>query len=159
MQAALRNKGVARQVTVPVSAGLLADTAGYFEALTAYRGGEAEPIVRCFAQASVAATANGRELVADLRAIRRRWHGAITARSDSAAWRVADLPIGQPVVNAVLVAREPGIESTNAHRYLNPLAAAGILVETAGGRRNRVWRCSEVLGALDDFPGRAVRRV
>jgi len=67
--------------------------------------------------------------------------------------------VGHPVVNAVLVARELGIDSTNAHRHLNPLAAAGILVETAGGRRNRAWRCPEVLAALDDFAGRVIRRV
>ena len=33
----LRRKGVTRNVTVPVSAGLLTDTAGYFDALTAFR--------------------------------------------------------------------------------------------------------------------------
>ena len=52
MQAMLRNKGMTRQVTVPISAGLLADTGAYFAALTAYREGDAAPIVERFAQAS-----------------------------------------------------------------------------------------------------------
>ena len=73
----------------------------------------------------------------------------IAARSDSAVWRVADLLTRRPVVNAALLAQELGIESTNAHRYLNPLAEAGILVEAASGPRNRVWRSPEVLAALD----------
>ena len=45
VQGMLRNKGLTRQVTVPVSAGLLADTDAYFAALTSYRDGDAAPIV------------------------------------------------------------------------------------------------------------------
>ena len=158
VQAMLRNKGLTRQVTVPVSAGLLSDTDGYFAALTSYRQGEAEPIVERFAQATVLAIANGRQLVTELRDIREAWNGAVTARADSAIWKLADLLTRRPVVNAVLVGQELGIESTNAHRYLNPLTEAGILVEATSGPRNRVWRAPEVLAALDAFADRAGRR-
>ena len=48
IQAMLRNKGLTRQVTVPVSAGLLAHTTAYFAALTTYREGDAAPIVERF---------------------------------------------------------------------------------------------------------------
>ncbi|WP_413232515.1 Fic family protein [Mycolicibacterium sp. 120266] len=158
VQAMLRNKGLTRQVTVPVSAGLLADTEAYFAALTSYRDGDAAPIIESFSQATISAIVNGRELVADLREIRESWNGVITARSDSAVWKVADLLTRRPVVNAVLVAEQLGIESTNAHRYLNPLTEAGILIEATNGPRNRVWRSPEVLAALDAFAERAGRR-
>jgi Fic family protein len=158
VQAMLRNKGLTRQVTVPISAGLLADTDAYFAALTAYRDGDATPIVERFSQASVLAIANGRQLAADIRGIQENWNEVITARSDSAVWKVADLLTRRPVVNAALLAQELGIESTNAHRYLNPLTEAGILVETTSGPRSRVWRSPEVLAALDAFAERAGRR-
>ena len=158
IQAMLRNKGLTRQVTVPVSAGLLADTGAYFAALTSYRDGDAAPIVQSLSQASVRAIANGRELVADLRAIRENWNDVITARSDSAVWKVADLLTRRPVVNTALLAQELGVESTNAHRYLNPLTEAGILIETTNRPRNRVWRAPEVLAAVDAFAERAGRR-
>jgi Fic family protein len=158
VQALLRNKGLTRQVTVPVSAGLLADTAAYFAALTSYRDGDAEPIVERFTRATILAIANGRQLVTELREIREAWNGVITARADSTVWKVADLLTRRPVVNAALLAQELGIESTNAHRYLNPLAEAGILIETTSGPRNRVWRSTEVLAALDAFADRAGRR-
>jgi len=158
VQALLRNKGLTRQVTVPVSAGLLADTGAYFGALTTYREGDAAPIVERFSQASLLAIENGRELVAELRAIRGNWNDVITARSDSTVWKVADLLTRHPVVNAALLAQELAIESTNAHRYLNPLTKVGILVETSSGPRNRVWRAPEVLAALDAFAERAGRR-
>ncbi|WP_409428785.1 Fic family protein [Mycobacterium sp. SMC-11] len=158
VHALLRNKGMTRQVTVPISAGLLADTGAYFAALTAYREGDAAPIVERFAEAALLSIANGRELVAELRVIRESWNSRITARADSAVWKVADLLTRHPVVNAALLAQELGIESTNAHRYLNPLADAGVLVATTSGPRNRVWRSPEVLAALDAFAERAGRR-
>ncbi|WP_420109000.1 Fic family protein [Mycolicibacter arupensis] len=158
VQALLRNKGMTRQVTVPISAGLLADTDAYFAALTSYREGDAGPIVERVAEAAVLSVANGRELIADLQAIRESWNSRVTARADSAVWKVADLLTRRPVVNAALVAQEVGIESTNAHRYLNPLADAGILIPTTSGTRNRVWRSPEVLAALDAFAERVGRR-
>ncbi len=145
-------------MTVPVSAGLLADTDAYFAALTSYRNGDAAPIVERFSQATGLAIANGRALISDLREIRENWNHVITARADSAVWKVADLLTRRPVVNAALLALELGIESTNAHRYLNPLAEKGILVETTNGPRNRVWRSPEILAALDAFAERAGRR-
>lgn len=158
VQAMLRNEGLTRQLTVPVSAGLLADTGGYFAALTSYRDGDAAPIIECFSRASSRAIDNGRLLVTNLRDIRRRWNDAIVARSDSAVWKVADLLTRRPVVNAALLAAELGIDSTNAHRYLAPLTEAGILIETTNRTRNRIWRAPEVLAALDEFAERAGRR-
>ena len=159
VQALLRNKGLTRQVTVPVSAGLLAGTDAYFDALTSYRSGDAAPIVERFTEASTLAIANGRQLIAELRGIRANWSDRIKARSDSAVWKVADLLTRRPVVNAALLAEELGIDSTNAHRYLTPLAEAGILVETTSRARNRVWRSPEVLVAIDAFAERAGKRV
>ncbi|MDZ7732993.1 MAG: Fic family protein [Acidimicrobiia bacterium] len=67
VHAHLRNKGLTRHVTVPVSAGLLVDVDGYFESLTQYRAGNPDPIVESFANAVFAATENGRALVAEAR--------------------------------------------------------------------------------------------
>lgn len=158
VQAMLRNKGLTRQVTVPVSAGLLADTDGYIAALTAYRKGDATPIVERFAEASARATTNGRQLVSELRAIRESWNDRITARADSAVWKVADLLTRRPVVNAVLVRDELGIATDHPGRYLGPLIDAEIVVEFTDRARNRAWRAPEVLIALDAFAERAGRR-
>ena len=76
----LRHAQLTRNVTNPVSAGLLSDTASYFDALTSYRLGDPLPIVRLFADASFKAVANGRILVDELREIRQRWRDVIKAR-------------------------------------------------------------------------------
>ncbi|TVY03600.1 Fic family protein [Mycolicibacterium porcinum] len=158
IQAMLHNKRLTRQVTVPVSAGLLTDTDSYFQALTAYREGDPSPIVERLSAASILAVDNGRHLVSDLRTIRQFWASKITARRDSAVHRIADLLIKRPVINAKLVTRELNIPMSNVYRYLDPLIKAGIIVEFTDQSRNRAWRAPEVLAALDTFAERAGRR-
>ena len=158
VQAMLRHGQLTRNVTVPLSAGLLSDTNAYFDALTTYRLGNPTPIVSQFAQAAFKAVANGRVLVDDLRQIRQRWQGLIKARSDSAVWRLADLLIRRPVVNARVAAEELDLAVGNVHRYIAPLLDARILAESLDVKRNQVWRAAEVLGALDAFAARAGRR-
>jgi Fic family protein len=159
IHAMLRGRGLTRDVTVPVSAGLLTDTSRYFDTLTAYRAGDPAPIVAVLAEASVAATAHGRQLIAELQAVRTSWDDKIKARRGATAWRLADLLIRQPVVDAATVAAELGIVPQNAQRAITPLAAAGVLKESTGFKRNRMWEATEVLTALDDFAARAGRRV
>lgn len=158
VQAMLRHGQLTRNVTVPVSAGLLSDTGAYFDALTTYRLGDPIPIVTQFADAAFKAVANGRELVDELRQIRQRWHQLIKARSDSAVWRLADLLLRRPAVNARVIAEELELDVGNVHRYIKPLLDVHILVESLDVKRNQVWRAAEVLTALDAFAARAGRR-
>ncbi len=158
VHAYLRHKGLTRNVTVPVSAGLLTDTDAYFAALTRYRDGDPVPIVEQFARAAFAAIGNGRRLVDDLRAIRRGWDDHVRARRGANAWRIADLLLRHPVVNAPLVASELGIAPQNTYRSLRRLVDADVLVEFTDRKRNQLWRTPEVIDALDRFAARAGRR-
>lgn len=158
IHAMLRGHGLTRNVTVPVSAGLLIDTGGYFDALTAYRGGDPAQIVETLANASFAVATNGRQLVIGLRAVRQGWDDKIRARRGASAWQLADVLVRQPVIDAATVARELDVTPPNAQRAIAPLAEAGILEEFTGFARNRMWQTQEVLDALDDFAARAGRR-
>jgi Fic family protein len=154
----LRAKRITRNLTVPVSAALLTNLEGYFEALTEYRQGHPEPIVRLIADASFSSTANGRVLVSDLRSIRVRWGERIRARSDAAAWKVADILIAQPVVDSPLVQERLGVPAMSANRAIERLVTDGVLKEVTGRRRDRIYEAKEVLVALDGFAVRGGRR-
>lgn len=157
MHAMLRRAALVRNLTVPISAGLLVSVDDYFDALTAYRAGDAAPIVERFSEAAFAAVDNGRRLVGDLRALRADWDTRIRARRDATAWRVADLLLRHPVVNVRLVSDELGIAPQNVYRSLAPLLDAEVLT-SSGRQRGRVWRSVEVLAAVDGFARRAGRR-
>jgi Fic family protein len=154
----LRGHGLTRNVTVPVSAGLLVDTRGYFDTLTAYREGNPAAIVEKLARASFTAVSTGRQLVAELRTIRASWNEKIRARRDAGAWRLADALIRRPVVDAATVADALDVTPENALRAIAPLMEAGVITEFTGFARNRMWQSAEVLSALDAFAARAGRR-
>lgn len=157
-QALLRHRAVTRAVAVPVSAGLLADVEGYHAALTAYRTGDPEPIVARFAEASLRAVVNARELVGDIDQILAGWRTRIRARSDSGVWRVLDVVARTPVVDAAHVARELGIRQQNAYPLLRALTDQGVLTSKAEYRVGTLWRSDEILRAIDRFSERAGHR-
>jgi Fic family protein len=154
----LRSKRVTRNVTVPVSAGLLTNLDSYFDALTEYRRGRPEPIVRLMSEASLSSIANGRILVSDLRSIRDGWGERIRARSDAAAWKVVDILMAQPVIDSSAVQARLGIPAMSANRAIERLVMDGVLKEVTGRSRDRVYEAKEVLLALDSFAVRGGRR-
>ena len=158
IHALLRGKGLTRQATVPVSAGLLVDTDGYFEALSDYRLGDPTPLVHRLAEASFVATANGRELVKELHEIRDSWGERVKARRGATAWSVADLLLRQPVVDSALIQQELDVPAMTANRAIEALVDGRILTKISGNYRDRKWAANEVLTALDAFAARAGRR-
>jgi Fic family protein len=158
IQSMLRGKGLTQNVTIPVSAGLLTNTGSYHAALTSYREGDVEPLVRLMSEASLLAVTNARQLVREVHQVQERWRSTIKARSDSAVWRVLDLIARQPVITAESVATHLGIAPTNAYVHLKTLTDAGVLQAKTEHKQGRFWRSDAILGTLDDFAVRAGRR-
>lgn len=151
-QSLLRNKGVSTQVSVPFSAGLLRDTSRYFAALQSFRLGNAEPIVRTFTAAVRYAAATGSTLIdqlaSELALSSEKLRGV---RSQSAAFKVLPLLIGQPVINVDYLVRTAGFNKMTATRAIDLLVERKVLTEVTGNRRNRVWQHTGVLGILDEY--------
>jgi Fic family protein len=158
IQAMLHRLGVTRHVTVPVSAGLLRDTGGYFDALTAYRNGDVSPIIRAVVDASFDAIVNGRRLVDELTDIRSEWERITTARAGSAGRRLLEVLQRQPVIDAKLAGDQLQISARNAQNGIDRLVEDGILHQIGTSERNRAYEARDVLGALDAFAARAKRR-
>lgn len=158
IHAMFKNQGLTRKVTVPVSAGLLADTKAYFASLEEYRQGNPVAIIELMARASFAAIENGRELAGELRGYEKDWRGRLKVRSDSSAWKVADLVLRHPAIDSSLVQSELSIAQRVADRAIEQLVDARILNEVSGNRRNRRWIADEVVDALDAFARRATQR-
>jgi len=152
VQAMLRRSGLVSHTTAPVSAGLLIDVAGYFDALTAFRRGDAAPILTAFVRAARYAAISGRRLVDDLTAELEKSREKLTGlRSQANAWKVLPLLVGQPVVNGAYVTRELGFVGASLTNALAQLTERGVLAEKTGLRRNRVWQHDGILRVLDDY--------
>jgi Fic family protein len=159
VQAMLRHAEVTKNITVPVSAGLLHDVDGYYDALDSYRRGDFRPIIAAFARAAGYAVTNGRQLVRDIAGIEAEWEEKMVGlRSDATARRVAMLAIAHPVLNYETVTQELSIAPTTTFRALETLTDRGVLRAANSQRRNRIWLAEPVLNSLDDFAARAGRR-
>ncbi|WP_420179637.1 Fic family protein [Paenarthrobacter sp. TA1.8] len=158
-QSILRNKGLVGSTAVPLSAGLLVHTERYFEALGSFRAGDAGPIVREFAQASRVAATTGSGLVDNLVEQLEESRAKMTGlRSDAAAWKVLPTLIGQPAVNSKYLMSKLGLGEMAAQRALDALTDRGVLVETSGRGRNRVWQHPGVFEVLDGYAAQ-IRRM
>lgn len=158
VHAMLHRRGLIRQVTVPLSAGLLVDTSAYFEALTRYRAGDPVPIVRQFVDATFFAVDSGDRLVARLCEIRDGYRAAVTARRDSVVWPLIDRLAAQPVVGNAYVRETFGVTDVAAQRAIDRLVDAGVLRAPKARARNRIWVAEEIVRALDEF-AEGARRV
>lgn len=154
----LKRTGATRRLTVPVSAGLLVDTEGYFDALTAYREGDAAPIVERFSAAAFAAVNNGRKLNQEVADLYAEWGHLITARRDAAVWKVLPHLVRQPAITVKFVQDATGVSNPAAQNAIDQLVAAQIVAPATANRRNRVWLADGVISALDEFAARAGRR-
>lgn len=73
-------------------------------------------------------------------------------------WRLMELLSSRPLLDVEAAAAFLGTTVANARRALYVLAEHGILTESTGKRRKRLWRAREVIDALNDVVTRAARR-
>jgi Fic family protein len=157
VHAMLRHGGATTRTTIPVSAGLLADTGSYFAALTAYRDGNPSPIVGRFGEAAFAAVRNGRALAADLADIYGQWSRALTVRKTAGVWDALPLLLSQPAVTSAVLQQATGLSQPAADNAIRQLRDAGIVTRASGAQRYIVWVADDVTRALDAFAERARR--
>lgn len=154
----LRHRRISQYTTAPISAGILRDTASYFEALEAFRSGDAAPIIRTFINASIFAANTGKDLIDSLAALLDDSAAKLVGlRSSAAAWKILPRLISQPVINARYLKEQLGLGDAAIHRALSVLTERGVLVEKSGRSRNRIWQHDGVLKVLDEY-AKSLRR-
>lgn len=158
LHAMLRHAGVARHLTVPVSAGLLADTQGYVMALEAYREGDPESIVRQVSAAAREGVEQGTLLLDMLVGVRAAWGESVVARRGSTAARMLDLLVGQPAVTVRHVSEQLDVSQEAARNAIIALVDAGVLSKISTGNRNQVWVARAVTDAFDRVATTGARR-
>lgn len=108
--------------------------------------------MREFASASRIAASTGTRLVEDLVAQLRDSRESLRGiRSDAAAWKILPALIGQPAVNTAYLTRTLDLSEMTVWRALDALTERGVLTETTGRGRNRVWQHRGILGVLDGY--------
>jgi Fic family protein len=159
IHAMYRHEGLTRNVTVPVSAGILTDPDLYFKTLTDYREANPAPIVELMSVAALRAVANGRQLADELRSIRSEWREQLKARSGSTAEGLAEFVMRQPAIDSALVQNRFRVSQQAADNAIGRLVDAGILAPASASKRNRRWVATDIIDALDRFAKRIKRAI
>lgn len=158
IHAIVQRTGLVQHLTVPLSAGLLADTDRYLDALRRFQSGELDPIVRCLAEAARRGADQGRRLLEELANVQTRLHDQYRGRSGSTAVRLLDTLLGQPAVDVRYVASTLDVSDEAARTAIRALEDAGVLSKISTGSRNRVWVARAVTDAFDRVATAAPRR-
>ena len=95
------------------------------------------------------AIARARLLQALQQAYRERFQ---SERATSRLLRVVDLLFARPILTTRQVEAALDVNFPTAQRYVNQLVEAGLLRETTGKARNRVYRADEVLRVIEEPP-------
>lgn len=156
VSALLKAKGVTKNFTVPISSGLLTDTAEYFNALTHYRAGHIAPIIDIFVRATAATMGNAQKLQHDIDQLHNRILG--TAQRVTKGFRaVAQLCITEPAFTAGMV-EDLGVPISTVYKILARLVEHDILRVEHKIQGQLVWSVIGLTDILDDFARRAGRR-
>ena len=154
----LRARGVTQHVTLPISSGLLHDTEGYIQALTDYRAGDAEPIVKLFSRAINQALLNVEWLAQDIENLQQQIL-ATAQRKTPLLRSLTDLCCTEPAFTAHMVEEHTQGSRASVYRLLNRMVELHILrEERVKIQGQKVWTVPALNRALDDFAARAGRR-
>ncbi|HBJ72567.1 MAG TPA: fic protein [Actinobacteria bacterium] len=159
VNAILRVRGTTSLIVVPLASALVAQRDAYFEALNSYRAGDVEPLLNDFVTASQIATEESAHTAARLALIPEQWRSELgPTRRDSAALRVLDLLLVNPVIAAVEIEANLSVSTSTVYASMERLQAAGIIRPLTNRTRNQIWGASALIDELDDLSRRIETR-
>ncbi len=162
----LVRRKLCRHYVPPISLALAAEADRYIRGLTAYRydGPPGSPQaqegitrwIEIFTVAARRAATDTTRLSERLTALETGWRERVRPRRGSAADRLLPLLASRPVLSAQDVARLVAVSAPAAQAAVRQLVDAGVLVQAAGGERNRLWEAEGVLDVVNDYERAAV---
>lgn len=148
----LRRRGLAPRYLPPVSLALAGEADRYVAGLTSWQNGHEEDWYTVFVDAVFQASTGACAFASDVAELQSRWtRQAGNPRRNSGPLRLIELLPSQPIVNVKTAAQLLGGTDERARQAILRLEQAGVLRQTAVGRRNRAWECVGLFDLLDRF--------
>ncbi|TIC80072.1 Fic family protein [Nocardioides sp. GY 10127] len=148
----LRRRGITSRVVVPLASALVARRDDYFDALGAYRAGDAAPIIRAFTHASTLAAEESATTATRLAELPDTWlDAARRPRNGSAARRILDTLLETPVFTTDEIATTVGGPPSSVYAAIDRLHTSVVVRPLTQRTRNQVWGAAALLDELDDL--------
>ena len=162
--AILRQRGVTKRTTVPISSVLAVDRDAYIEALSAlrYDGGPESPErvggldawVRLLTSASVSACGYAEQMVGRVESVAADWAERVGGRKGAAQRKMLAALPSMPVFTVQGIAEFSGININTAYRAVRKLEATGIVAPVTGKLKGRgLYEAPAMLDLFEVAPG------
>ena len=145
----LADEGVLRDVTLPVSAGLLHNADAYMASITSYQQGDPVAVVEQLVEALDFAVAIGSLVAHRMDETFASWFERIEERRGSSIYRLPGLLAEQPVVSVSYVANDLGITTRAALTLVNRACEYGMLRPMGNKRRGDFYQADEIIELLE----------
>ena len=148
----LRKRGATRRVVVPLASALVARRDDYFATLTAYRDGDAGPIIEAFSTSTLIASVEARATAKRLADLPATWHEqAGGPRAKSATHALLERLLDEPVFSAEDAEARIGGAVSSVYAAIGRLHEAGIIRPLTTRTRNQIWVAAALSDELDDL--------
>lgn len=162
--AVLRQRGVTKRITVPISSVLAVNRDAYIGALSAFRydGSPDSPErvrgldawVRLLASASVSACGYAEQMVGRVESVAAYWAETVGGRKGAAQQKMLAALPSMPVFTVQGIAESSGININTAYRAVRKLEAAGIVAPVTGKLKGRgMYEAPAMLDLFQGDPG------
>ncbi len=156
----LRDEGVLRQATLPVSAGLLHNVDGYMAAITEYQQGNPVRVVECLVEALELAVVVGKLVAAKIDTILDEWSQSFIERKGSSIHRLPAVLVEQPVANAEFLANRLGITPRATRTLIEKACEYGVLRPLGNRKRGEFYQADAIIEVLEEISSiQGIRRV
>lgn len=151
-------RGVAAEITPPISRILVENREGYIDGLTAYRDGDVDRWLLFFFDVVQSAVSYTRSLAMRLEALASEWLERLAGtHEDALARRLVTQLSARPVLSAADVAERYEVTERGARAALDDLVDRGILTfrslrKAKRGRPAKVYEATELFSLLDLTP-------
>jgi len=158
--AILRRRGVTPHTVLPVASALAADTGHYFSLLTAYRTGDASPLVTDLALCVETAAREARGTARAFAQYEAAWREQAGPRAGSAAERILPVLLSLPVFTVEqLVEALSDVPERSVYRGVQTLEEAHVLEAVTERVRGRAYAAMDVLDEFEDLDTRIRERI
>ncbi|MCL2207815.1 MAG: Fic family protein [Fibromonadales bacterium] len=158
IQRILKNNGIFRNSSLPISVGLLNKIGAYYSALNEFHNGDYIPIVKEITAGIIYAVQVGGSMVAKIDDIINGWKSDIKAKESSNVWKLMDVLVENPVVDAKFVAEKLNLSLKSAYNILEDAHNFGMLKPIGKVNQNMKFEAPDITDLVDEVMSAAKMR-
>jgi Fic family protein len=150
MQRILKNNGILRNSSLPISVGLLNKIDTHCSALNKFHNGDYIPIVKEVIAGITFAVQVGCSMVTKIDDILNIWKSNIKANKSSNVWKIIDILVENPVVDAKFISKKMNLPLKSAYNILQNVCSFSVLKPIGKESQNMKFEASDITDLIDE---------